>query len=255
MRTILLGVAIAFTSASAWPQNSQDEQSLFGLPVHFSVGGNAGYGMVDMQEINAAIRETGTIRQAVNSKGEAADLLNGGFYWDAMVMARMNRVLFGLGFSSLSTSGESTFQQGYYLSDQLSGTASELFALVGLRIPSDGALYLDLLAGGGLAMASMDYRGEYRSNTNPADNLLVSHNLEGSVFSARVLATAGAVISTVRIALTAGYRFANAEVLKGKVTVNGQTSADDQPFVDFRGNEIGWDFSGLVLGAGVFVEF
>ena len=236
--------------------SSQDVSGgFFGFPVHVSLNGHAGYSFVNMQQINSVIREVGTLRQAVDPSGGAPELLSGGFYWDASLMLRMNRFLVGLGVSSMTTSGQTVYNQAFYLSDELHGRVNEYFLLVGFRIPSEGALFLDLLAGGGYAMAAMDYMGEYRDFFNASNRILRIHTLESGFFSGRVLGVAGMMIEMVNLNVAVGYRFADAGLMKGQYTINGQTSSGDEPFLDFRGHEVKFDYSGVILSAGISVEF
>ena len=247
-----LCATLAISSAS-FGQDVGDP--FFGLPIRISVGTHLGYGMVNMQELNSAIREAGTIRQAADSQGEATELLNGGFYWEGWMTFRLSRVLFGLGVSSLETTGKSIYDQGFFLSDELSGRATELFATAGIRIPSDGPLFLDLLAGCGITMATMDYRGEYRDFFDPSQHFVFTQSLAKDFFSGRVLVSGGLRVAPARILLTVGYRFADAGVMEGPTEFNGQASREETPFVDFRGREVSFDFSGAFLGGGLSIEF
>ena len=104
-------------------------------------------------------------------------------------------------------------------------------------------------------MATMDYVGEYRDFFNASNDILLIYHLESGFFSWRVLGVAGMMIEMVSLNLTVGYRFADAGLMKGHYTLNGQTSSEDKPFVDFRGHEVMFDYSGVILSAGISVEF
>ncbi|MBX2992796.1 MAG: hypothetical protein KF749_16720 [Bacteroidetes bacterium] len=252
--TVVVVVVMVFSSLSAG-QTTKTQEGFFGVPLHVTVSAHAGYGFVNMQQINNVIQEVGTIRRVVDSRTREADVLSGGFYWDGSILIRLNRFFAGVGFSSLTVSGQSDYKGAVSLLDKLSGRTSEYLLLIGVRFPGTERLFIDLFVGGGYCKAMMDYTGEYHDNFNSSNDILFKQSLAHSFLSVRTFGVAGARYGIVSLRLLVGYRLANAGVMKGRYVLNGQTSTTEEPFVDFRGNEVKWDFSGLLLGGGVSVEF
>lgn len=247
--THVVATVIAFFSLSA------GQTTEVSSPLVVTVSAHGGYGFVNMQQINNVITEVGTIRRVVDSRTKEADVLSGGFYWDGSILIRLNRFFAGVGFSFLRMSGQSDYKGAVSLLDELSGRANEYLLLVGVRFPSTQRLFIDLFAGGGYCKATMDYTGDFRDNFNSFNDILFKQSLSNSFLSVRTFAVGGARYGTVSLRLLVGYRFANAGVMKGKYVFNGRTSTAEEPFLDFRCNEVKWDFSGLLLGGGVSVEF
>lgn len=226
-----------------------------GGPLHILVSVQVGYGFVSMQKINDKIREVGTLRRAVNAETAPAEELTGGLCWDGAVMLRMNRLIVGVGGARLTTSGKTEYNGSFYLLDSFEGKADEIYLLAGIRFPSKGVLFLDIMAGGGYGKARMDYTGTYRDFMNPNNNQVFQHPLTGTYFAGRIAGIAGMKFGMVSVNVSAGYRFANAGLIKGRQTVNGRTTTNEYPFTLVNGEEIKFDFGGALLLGGLTVEF
>jgi hypothetical protein len=223
-------------------------------PVHIQASVHAGYGFVSMQKLNEKIREVGTLRRAVSNETPPAKELTGGLSWDGAVMLRMNRLIVGVGGASLAISGNSEYNGSFYLLDNFDGKAYELYLLAGIRFPTEGNMFLDILAGGGYGTASMDYTGTYRDFMNPNNNQVFQHPLSGNYFAGRFTGIAGMAFGIVSVNLSVGYRIANAGLIKGKATLNGRTTTNEYPFTLANGEEIKFDFGGALLRGGITVE-
>lgn len=223
-----------------------------------SIGFSAGYGFLNMNEVNKDLEFfEGTI-SSVYGITSSPDEISGGFFLEGSFKYGIKNINLGIMANYISSSGNFTgnfsrsgftnsFEQNYDV-----GTIEilALFELIILIENSSIQPFIQLA--GGVGFASAEHLSDAKSSFEPIGNFNLKETGNGNYFAGRIKGGLQFVLQNIILELAAGYRIANAGELKGDHIENGVT-VKNMPVRDVSGNPIEFDYSGFFLTGGVSI--
>lgn len=229
--------------------------SIFGTntiaQVQSYLGIDAGYGILNMKEVNDDMKDTYDALRSFNIPISLPEDITGGFFIDGSLTFESNNLLFGATVNYLSSSGNITYNDiTGSLEEKYDVNTTEFLGMLGVKIPISEITSFVFKGYAGYGLASVVHNAAFIFYSSPSDNVTIKHDVDGGYFSSRLQGGFDFNINPVVISLSVAYRIANSGQLKGSQTQNGM-SYDNMGIRNTRGNDIEFDFTGVTFMGGL----
>jgi len=210
----------------------------------------AGYGMLNMKEVNDDLKDTYDAIRSFNIPISSPEDITGGLFLDGSLTFQSNKFLFGAEVNYISSSGNITYNDFTgSLEEKYDVNTIEFLGILGVKVPISELTSLVFKGYAGYGLASVEHNAAFIFYSSPSDNIIVKHEVDGGYFSSRLQGGFDFNINPVVISISVGYRIANSGQLKGSLTQDG-TSYDNMGIRNTRGNDIEFDFTGVTFMGG-----
>lgn len=214
-----------------------------------------GYAALNMDEVNKDLEDSQNLISSVGGITSSPDEITGGLFLEGNFKIGIGNFNLGVSGSYISSSGSfsyndisGSFEENYDVS------TIEILGLFEILFPIENSPVQPFIQlAGGVGMASAEHLGDFRLYSDPSANISVKNTVDGNYFAGRVKGGLQFVLQNIILEVAAGYRIANAGELKGDHVENGITF-QDMPVRDISGNPIEFDYSGLLVTAGVSIS-
>ncbi len=232
----------------------QQSQSLYAQKsITFRVSG--GYSAVSMNDPNTDLKDTYNAIKWGKPAIQKPNEINGGFLFSADIMYKPSAFSFGAALHLLSSKGDLEYaDHAINYKKNYSVKTFELEGVVRYSFVHTNLISTFYQAGAGCGSGSVIRDGLYEEYANPQYNVTSKNDVSGSYFAGHIQAGLEFVFHPIRIGGSAGYRLANADVLKGPYTENG-TNYGEQPITNINGQSYKYNFTGVTFGMHVLYEF
>jgi hypothetical protein len=212
-----------------------------------TIGFSAGYGMLNMKEVNADLEDTYQLIHSLGVPAPPPKEIGGGLFLDGSVLVRLNNTSFGAGINYATGKGNISYTDySGSIEESYDASTIEIMSIIGTSIPFNQTVALSLRCYAGYGLASVSHIGRFTFFSSPQDNIDVTHDVSGGYFSGRVQGGVEMLVEPVILSFALAYRIANAGVLKGNMTRDG-ISYSNVAIKNVRGGDIEFDFSGITL--------
>lgn len=218
----------------------------------FHLGLNVGYTELDMEDINDDLIDTRNILRSLGYVTSSPEEIEGGLFLGAEAFSVIDKFVAGVSGNYIEQKGRFYYSDySVSLREEYLTRTIELTSFFGARLPINENVYFSLRGYVGYGMAEAEHIVEIKDYESQP--WTAKHDVAGGYLTTR--AQAGVVIELVDFSLhfQAGYRMADAGIMRGELVEDGVTY-DDQGVYNPDGNEIGFDYSGMFLQAGVALE-
>ena len=220
-----------------------------------SIGISVGYGFLNLNEVNSDLQDSRDLISSVGGITSAPEEITGKLFIEGNFKIGIRNYNLGITANYSSSSGSfsysdvsGSFEENYDVK------TIEALALFEFLFPIDNSPvqhFIQLAVG--IGMASADHLGEFILFSDPSANFSLENMVDGNYFAGRIKGGFQIALRNITLEMAAGYRIANAGQLTGNHTVNGVT-IENMPLRDISGNPIEFDYSGLLLTAGVSIS-
>ncbi|MBD3408838.1 MAG: hypothetical protein GF419_01400 [Ignavibacteriales bacterium] len=218
----------------------------------FNFGINVGYTELDMEEVNDDLIDNRNIFRSLGYVASSPEEIEGGLILGAEAFGVIEKFVTGVSGNYIEQKGRFYYSDysGSFREEYLTRTI-ELTVFFGTRLPINENVYFSLRGYVGYGMAEAEHVGEIKDYGSQP--WTVKHDVEGGYITTRAQAGIVVKLTDVSVHFRAGYRMAKAGIMRGELVENGVTY-DDRGVNNPDGGEIGFDYSGMFLQAGVALE-
>jgi hypothetical protein len=218
-----------------------------------SIGFTAGYGFINMGEVNSDLKTSYTSFASFGAFSSPPKELNGNLFLEGNVKVGIANFNLGVSGNYISSTGSFGYSDEVgFFEENYDVSTTEVVGLVEILIVERSIVqpFLQLAAGVGFAKA--EHIGALRIYNDPSFDLDVKNTVDGSYFAGRIKGGLQFLVQNFVFEIGLGYRIANAGELVGEHVENGVTYKD-MPVRDINGNDIEFDYSGVFLTGGISI--
>lgn len=216
-----------------------------------TIGFSAGYGMLNMKEVNSDLKDTYQVLQSANIHASSPEEIEGGLFVDGNFLVRLEKISLGASVNYITGNGNLTYSDfSGSIEESYDASTIEIMGIIGTNVPFNQTVSLSLRGYAGYGIASVNHIGRINFFASPQDNINVTNDVSGGYFAARIQGGIEILVEPLILNFSLAYRIANAGKLKGDMTENG-ISFSNMGIRNARGGDIEFDYSGITFMAGI----
>jgi len=216
-----------------------------------TIGFSAGYGMVNMSEVNSDLKDTYQVLRSANIPTSSPEEIKGGLFVDGNFLIRLEKISLGASVNYISGKGNLSFSDySGSIEENYDASTIEIMGIIGTNIPFSQTVSLSFRGYAGYGLASVNHTGRINFFASPQNNINVTNDVSAGYFAARLQGGIEILAEPVILNISLAYRIANAGKLKGDMTENGR-SYSNMGVRNSRGGDIEFDYSGITFLAGI----